>query len=149
MLPFVVDMDTLFEQFVAAWLREHLPSQLRLRAQERISVSGEGSVSFRVDPSIEQRTDKQSLAVLDTKYKVGDKIAPEDVAQVVAYAELKDTTRSLLVYPRTVRFPFDASVGHIQVRTIAFPLDADLETAGQALLVQGTGDWLRDRLVCW
>ena len=134
MLPFVVDMDTLFEQFVVAWLREHLPPHLTLRSQEGISVSGEGSVRFRIDLSIQERATKRVLAVLDTKYKLGNKVASDDVAQVVTYAELKGTKTALLVYPRAVGDPFRGWVGQISVGTITFPLGSDLEAAGTGFL---------------
>lgn len=134
MLPFVVDMAALFERFVAAWLREHLPPHLTLHAQEAITVTEEGWVTFRIDLSIQDRAMKRVLAVLDTKYKGGTSVASDDVAQVVTYAELKRTKVALLVYPRTLPNPFQASIGRIRVGTVAFPLGADLEPAGVAFL---------------
>jgi deoxyribose-phosphate aldolase len=76
----------------------------------------------------------QNLTALDTKYKVGDKVASEDVAQVVTYADLKGTRTALLVYPHVVDNRFHVSVGQIRVGTVAFPLGTDLEAAGTAFL---------------
>ena len=38
MLPFLIDMAKLYEKFVAEWLRVHLPSHLRVREQEKLSI---------------------------------------------------------------------------------------------------------------
>lgn len=39
MLPFLIDMASLFERFVAAWLKQHLPDAYELKVQERVQVS--------------------------------------------------------------------------------------------------------------
>jgi 5-methylcytosine-specific restriction enzyme subunit McrC len=134
MLPFVVNMDTLFEQFVAAWLRAHLPSELKIRVQETVTVVENSQVSFRIDASIVDRSSNRVLCVLDTKYKSASRIRPDDVAQVVAYAEIKGATEGVLVYPEDLASPASADVGHIRVRTLAFSLDGDLDASGKSVL---------------
>jgi 5-methylcytosine-specific restriction enzyme subunit McrC len=134
MLPFVVDMDVLFEQFVAAWLRAHLPPQMKLLVQETVTVVEDSQVRFRIDASIVDRSTNRVLCVLDTKYKSASRIRPDDVAQVVAYAEIKGTSEAVLVYPEDLPSPASANVGHIRVRTLAFALDGDLDSSGNSVL---------------
>jgi 5-methylcytosine-specific restriction enzyme subunit McrC len=134
MLPFVVDMDVLFEQFVAAWLRAHLPPEMKLRVQETVTVMEDSQVSFRIDASIVDRSTNRVLCVLDTKYKAANRIRPDDIAQVVAYAEIKGATEAVLVYPEELASPASADVGHVRVRTLAFPLDGDLDASGKSVL---------------
>lgn len=134
MLPFVVDMDALFEQFVAAWLRAHLPPRFRLRVQETVAVSKQGQVSFRIDASIIERTTALTICVMDTKYKSADRIQAADVAQVVAYAEMKGASEAVLIYPEDLVRSMSSLVGSIRVQTIPFTLSNDLEESGSRLL---------------
>ena len=46
MIPFLIDMAMLFERFVAAWLRVHLPKNLRLRVQEDVDLTEAGDLKF-------------------------------------------------------------------------------------------------------
>jgi 5-methylcytosine-specific restriction enzyme subunit McrC len=74
------------------------------------------------------------LAVLDTKYKREPKPSADDVAQVVAYATRKACKNAVLIYPRTLDAAKDFYVGGVRVRSLGFPLDADLEEGGMRLL---------------
>lgn len=129
-LPFLVNMNRLFEMFVAEWLTACLPAGLELRAQEEVAM-GSG-VSFSIDGVLYDRETRQPLLVLDTKYKDASSPSTADVAQVVAYAEAKGCRDAVLVYP--VRTAFDIRVGTIRVRTLAFLLDGDLEANGLQFL---------------
>jgi len=40
-LPFLVNMPRLYELFVAEWLRQHLPPEMRLESQERVTFGTE------------------------------------------------------------------------------------------------------------
>ncbi len=135
-VPFVIDMAALFERFVAMWLRDHLPQGLRLSIQEELRIGVGGGLSAKIDLMIE-RDDGVPIWILDTKYKAPDGgPAPDDLYQVVAYAEGKACKNAALVYPVQLSKPFrDAwGKGDISVQTATFSLDDDLDAAGHKLL---------------
>ena len=133
MLPFLVDMAGLFELFVAVWLRNHLPSPFRVSVQESYHLGRESDTRFVIDLVI-RNGDK--TWVLDTKYKVPNKAAPDDIAQIVAYAESMETNEGILVYPRRLPGAILYQVGTTTVRILAFDLDGDLQTAGERFVAE-------------
>jgi 5-methylcytosine-specific restriction enzyme subunit McrC len=134
MLPFLVDMASLFERFVAKWLQAHLVEGLQTRAQERMLIGENEDLEFRIDLLVMDATNRKVLAVVDTKYKVPDSPSTEDVSQVVAYAEAKGCQEAVLVYPIHLRKPLDTPIGKIRVRTLAFRLDGDLDENGSSFV---------------
>jgi 5-methylcytosine-specific restriction enzyme subunit McrC len=134
MLPFLIDMARLFEHFVAAWLRRHLPATWQVRAQERITLDGQGQVYFEPDLTVYHAATGRVRSVLDTKYKTPEKPSSEDIAQVIAYAHLKGATEAVLIYPTGLAQPVDVQSRGVRVRSLSFRLDGDLEEAGQAFL---------------
>lgn len=135
MLPFLVHMPTLFEQFVAAWLQAHLPTQLAVRAQQSVGTSHTGSaLRPRIDLVIYDRATGQPRAVLDTKYKTDVRPSEADVYQVMAYADFVRCEEALLIYPTTARQPFQIRTHQKTVRAVTFALDSDLEEAGGRFL---------------
>lgn len=130
MLPFLVDMASLFELFVAKWLQAHPVEGLQTKAQERMLIGENEDLEFRIDLLVADSTKGNVLAVVDTKYKVPDSPSTDDVSQVVAYAEAKSCEEAVLVYPISLKRPLDTRVGKIRVRTLAFRLDGDLDTNG-------------------
>jgi 5-methylcytosine-specific restriction enzyme subunit McrC len=72
--------------------------------------------------------------VLDTKYKSKGHPDAKDVAQVMAYAEMKNCGEAVLIYPIPLNFPEIKSDGRIHVKGMTFSLDGDLEEAGQHFL---------------
>jgi hypothetical protein len=97
-------------------------------------VAPEGDVSFRIDASIVDNETGLTRCVMDTKYKSGRHVRPDDVAQVVAYAEIKGASEALLIYPEELTTPLAVSIGTIGVRAIPFSLAEDLEASGQFVL---------------
>lgn len=134
MLPFLVNMERLYELFVAEWLKTHLPPDLILRVQEKIDVGEKQKISFKIDLVLYDGSTGAAICVLDTKYKAKEQPTPEDVTQVTAYAEMKGCTEAILVYPTLLQSPLDAPIGKIRVRSMVFQLAGDLEEAGQAFL---------------
>lgn len=134
MLPFLIDMASLFERFVAAWLKQHLPDSYEIKVQERVHVS-EGVPTFQIDLVLYDAAQGRALMVLDTKYKKDMTPSNDDINQVVAYAQLKDCRDAVLIYPtkfiHTVDTPFGQ--GH-RLRSLSFDLSGDLDQAGKALL---------------
>lgn len=131
--PFLIDMAWLFERFVAAWLREHVPRTLSVVEQESGAYDPEGEIGYRIDLVL-YRAGGRALAVLDTKYKEDPVPAAADVAQVLSYASRKRCRQAILVYPSALAQPKKFSVGGASMSTMAFPLNATLEEAGQELL---------------
>nr|WP_255604482.1 McrC family protein [Oscillochloris sp. ZM17-4] len=132
MLPFLVDMANLFEGFVEGWMRTQLPPELRLVKQEQHAIGRHGGMSFVIDLVLRDRATEQALIVLDTKYKRD--VKTDDIAQVVAYAEITGCTEAILIYPTMPERPIDTRIGAIRVRSVVFDLDDDIQQAGQRLL---------------
>ena len=134
MLPFLVNMPSLFERFVAKWLHSHLPTSATAQAQETVRVGQSGALEFRIDITLYDATTCVPSCVIDTKYKVSDIPTNDDVAQVVVYAELKGCRDAFLVYPAPLQTPIDEQIGNIRVRSLAFSLGQDLDQAGREFL---------------
>jgi 5-methylcytosine-specific restriction enzyme subunit McrC len=134
MLPFAIDMDRLFELFVAGWLRQHLPLGHALKAQERMEFGSDDELVFQIDLLLSRPGASRPWCVLDTKYKRPTSVSPADVQQVVAYAVAAGCSEAFLVYPVPLARPFDATIGHIRVRSLIFDVSQALELAGQTIL---------------
>ena len=141
-LPFLVNMESLFELFVAEWLKAHLPPRWAIKAQERYQIGDSNGPRFDIDLVLYDTELGRVHSILDTKYKAPDTPSAADISQVVAYAKAKDCDEAVLIYPTLLSSPLDAFVGEkqkIHVRSLVFALDGDLEAAGQrfvgALLV--------------
>lgn len=134
MLPFLVNMERLYELFVSEWLKAHLPSSLMLSVQEKVDVGEDQSITFKIDLVLYDVETGKALCVLDTKYKAKDKPETDDIAKVVTYAEMKGCHEAILVYPVNISVPFDESFGKIRVKSMTFSLSGDLEEAGQAFI---------------
>ncbi|MGB3511264.1 MAG: restriction endonuclease [Microcoleaceae cyanobacterium] len=135
MLPFLVDMARLYEKFVAEWLKFNLPSNLRVKEQEKVDIINP-QIYCRIDLVIyEVKTDKV-VYIIDTKYKLTNKPSTNDINQVVAYATYKNCKEAVLVYPKKLTNPINqlAAKSKIRLRSLTFSLDANLEKAGQDFL---------------
>ncbi len=115
----VFDMEKLFEEFVARFVKRHrdevLPAgwvnaQIEAQSKERTVYLGkrvsDGKDHFRLIPDLLLRsTHSDTLLVADTKYKkltVGGKqnVLSDDVYQMLAYAMRFECPRVLLLYPQ-------------------------------------------------
>ena len=129
MVSFLIDMDRLFEMFVASWLKKNLPEKYDLREQDELYISPDMKPS-RIDIVIYDEEGKE-YCVLDTKYKT--KFERDDLYQLDSYASRKNCNEAILVYPvlpdncPKALFPNQ----NIQVRILVFSLDNDLEQAGK------------------
>lgn len=132
MMPFLLETPTLYERFVARWLDAHLPPPWRVREKEKKVFAAPYPLKFEMDLVLYRENERQ--AVLDTKYKTPLSPATRDVHQVVSYAEALGCSQAILVYPRPLPQPLDAQIGAVRVRSLAFTLGDDLETAGQTFL---------------
>ena len=131
---FAVHMPTLFENFVAQWLRVHLPSQWELDIQHRVPLEGSDRLTFQIDLALREKSTGKHLAVLDTKYKREPEPDERDIQQVVAYAVRMGTARAILIYPHKGMRTRFLRVGSVAVEVRAFDLGGDLERAGKELV---------------
>jgi 5-methylcytosine-specific restriction enzyme subunit McrC len=131
MLPFIVDMPTLYERFVAKWLDEHLSDPYSCTPQENVAI-GDTERDYEVD--LVFYLDEEAIAVADTKYKAPSQPATGDISQVIAYAEAKGVEYAFLVYPEQLPNPVNTQVGTVDVGTLTFGLDDSLDTAVQEFL---------------
>lgn len=134
MLPFLVNMAELFELFVAEWLRTHLPAPWIVKSQEIIVLDSAGQYRFKPDLVIYHRQTRDVRCVLDTKYKVPEQPAHEDIAQVIAYAHFEQSDEAVLIYPTPLTIPLDTVNNGLRIRSVIFNLDRDIEEAGRAFL---------------
>ena len=135
MLPFLIDMNRLFELFVAEWLAAHLPKTHSIKAQEHVEITASGDLEFVVDLVLYDAVEERPLCVLDTKYKRPETPAAGDIEQVVAYAVSKRCHDAALVYPIHLQKPLDTCVGgRVNVRSLTFALNDDIDVAGEALV---------------
>ena len=131
MMPFLINMDKLFELFVAEWLRTNLPENYQLVSQEHIKFGTTGKIHFEIDLVISEIESGKVKYVLDTKYKAPDSPSSPDIHQIVAYGEAKNCKEAILIYPEKLKSPFNGLIGEINLRTLTFPIDGDLEDAGE------------------
>lgn len=136
LIPFLVNMNRLFEMFVEKWLDENLPGRLLLSAHWKHDIDPQTGSHFDVDLVLSERETGRVIAVLDTKYKRHASPASSDVAQVVAYAEALQCRDAILIYPSTETRLLDRSIGDIRVRALRFDLSRKLDEAGRALLAE-------------
>ncbi len=139
MIAFLVKMDRLFELFVARWLKEHLPSGFSIQLQEQIIIDSNMDIKFKIDLSILDERDGRCAFVMDTKYKSGQPSA-SDIQQVTAYAQTKDCREAILIYPDSFGSVLRGKVGTINIRSVVFSLDGDLEKAGNRFVEDLCGE---------
>ncbi|MEG3956515.1 5-methylcytosine restriction system specificity protein McrC [Microcoleus sp. herbarium2] len=132
MLPFLIDMANLYEQFVAEWLNVNTPKGFFVKQPHR--VTHDQNYFDRIDLLLGDSETKKVQYVLDTKYKAPDKVANNDIHQIVAYANALKCQNAILVYPQNLKQPLDIKNDDIRVRSLTFSLDSDLHEAGKTFL---------------
>ena len=132
MLPFLIDMANLYEQFVAEWLKANTPKGFFVKQQHR--VTHDQNYFDRIDLLLGDIATSKVQYVLDTKYKAPDKVANNDYHQIVAYANALNCQNAILVYPQKLKQPLDIKNDDIRVRSLTFSLDSDLHEAGKTFL---------------
>lgn len=131
-LPFLVNMARLYEMFIAEWLKENLPPDLKLETQEKIII--DNNTYFKPDLIIYDLHTLKAKYILDTKYKNPENVSNDDLYQVVTYAVSKHCSEAVLIYPTVLNNSFNQYIGNIKVRSLTFSLNENLEDAGNAFL---------------
>ena len=129
-MPYSVHMPTLFETFVAEWLKAHLGNQFELCVQHRLSLEGSDHLAFQIDLGLMEKNSGRPLVVLDTKYKRESEPEEGDIQQVVAYAVRMGTNKAVLIYPSRETRRFVLQVGSVEVSSLVFDLGRELVQAG-------------------
>ncbi|MEG4318524.1 MULTISPECIES: restriction endonuclease [unclassified Microcoleus] len=132
MLPFLIDMANLYEQFVAEWLNANTPKGFFVQQQRR--VIHDENYSDRIDLLLCDIETGKVQYVLDTKYKAPDRVASSDRHQIIAYATAVNCKNAILIYPQDLKQPLDKTFGDIRVRSLKFSLDDALTEAGKIFL---------------
>ena len=132
MLPFLIDMANLYEQFVAEWLKANTPKGFFVKQQHR--VTHDQNYFDRIDLLLGDSETKKVQYVLDTKYKYPDKVESDDRHQIVAYANALKCHNAILIYPQNLKQPLDIKNDDIRVRSLTFSLDSDFHEAGKTFL---------------
>jgi len=131
--PFVIYMPSLFEAFVAEWLRENMPPEYKVKKKHTATLDSEGKFQFQIDLMITDALTGKTLCVLDTKYKASSKPEESDICQVHTYAAKMGTKSAYLAYP-SVTTPLETSIDEITVRSIVFDISQDPDKAGLLFL---------------
>lgn len=130
MLPFLIDMASLFESFVARWLTKTGIPGHALATQAAVLWDTAERRQAKVDLVLNDQATGKPVCVLDTKYKAPDAASDDDIHQVVFYAQATGCQEAVLIYPVPLSHPTDTRVGDIHVRTLTFALGGDLDAAG-------------------
>lgn len=133
-IPFLLNMPSLFEAFVAKWIQVNLPRGLWLDIQYKKPIDELGTLTFQIDLVLVDVQTNQVLAVLDTKYKRTEKPERADIHQIVTYAESLRTQNAILIYPSTITQERSFPVGKIKVRTLVFDIDLEPEETGKLFI---------------
>ncbi|MDX2254496.1 MAG: hypothetical protein NW214_03180 [Pseudanabaenaceae cyanobacterium bins.39] len=127
---FLIDMPSLYETFVAAWLKKHLPSHLRLYKQYSIQIG----LSCAIDLVIKDLQSEECKFILDTKYKIKETVGSQDLHQVRSYAIAMQCPEAILIYPQNLATAIDSKPDTIRTRSLTFALDDDLDQCGHKFL---------------
>jgi 5-methylcytosine-specific restriction enzyme subunit McrC len=133
-LPFSIDMPKLFEAFVAEWLAEKLPRQMKVDFQYYVQLNANVDLSYRMDLVLRDRQNGQALAVIDIKYKVDEQPSEDDVSQAVAYAVQLGVSRAHLIYPFSLSQSVEAMIGNVMISTIGIDLSRPFSESWNGLV---------------
>lgn len=134
MLPFIVNMPKLYEMFVAEWLKENLPTSIKMKTQESIRIGKYEELSFKIDIVLYDANTMNPIAVLDTKYKNPDIPSQTDINQIATYALSINVKKAILVYPAHLNRQFTWNTQGITVQSQIFDISKDVNTSGQTFI---------------
>lgn len=133
-VPFMLNMPSLFELFMAQWLATHLPENLEVHTQYHAKLKASAELEVRIDIVLRNTISGANIAVLDTKYKDVAVPSMTDVQQAAFYANEISVQRAFLIYPSSGTRPFWVRNGDVTIQTLVFDLGVPLEEAGHSFL---------------
>ncbi|MFQ5923505.1 MAG: hypothetical protein ACE5M4_11750 [Anaerolineales bacterium] len=107
-----------------------------MSAHKQIDISREGSLHWEIDLLIRDLSSDAARLVLDTKYKDSARASTDDIAQVIAHAQVMRCHHAVLVYPKPLDQPLDYWADYIRVQSATFDLGSSLEESGQKFLAE-------------
>ncbi|PKN46561.1 MAG: hypothetical protein CVU59_05725 [Deltaproteobacteria bacterium HGW-Deltaproteobacteria-17] len=136
MLPFLINMPSLFERFVAQSLEHGLAGRFQVKAQQHLPFGESRRWAFRFDLVLRDPATNRVLAVLDTKYKTQMSSGSHDVEQVLAYAAALGCAEAVLVYPVRLPGPLNEVIGAsgVRVRQLSLDIGANLAASVEELI---------------
>lgn len=121
-MPFVIDMPSVFEDYVVEMLRRQAPGGVSVNPGV---VHDHQFGHFEMDAVVYEKVSGEATAIIEVKYKYDMPTSSEDLQQVVAYASALNCSEAVLVYPRVPGSDEKAQIGGTEVRTAGFPLDGN------------------------
>lgn len=140
MVPFNVEMDMLYQKFIAKWLMANLPERYEINQggeEETVTLTefaGE-DIKYRIDIVLYDRERNEPIAVMDAKYKDDERPGTGDISQMVGYAKAIGTGDTFLLYPSGFDDSLEIQLDDVRVRNQIFRLDGDLDANGHQFLV--------------
>jgi 5-methylcytosine-specific restriction enzyme subunit McrC len=146
---FLLDMPTLFEEFVTRRLTVALRGKLRVEAQSPIHLDDQRRVPIR--PDLVLRRGGTALYVGDVKYKVAPLglARSSDYYQLLAYCEALRLREGALIYAQVDDEPPSrvVAVRHSGVRLWTYRLDLSGSPVQLRQSVNGLASWLAERTI--
>lgn len=134
-VPFELNMRSLFESFVAEWLRNNLPAGLAAKCKYNAHVDANFEMRISVDILLVDEKTQEPIAVLDTKYKISDRAYESDIHQIAFYANEIGVRNALLVYPAPAEQTLRINHGkNVRLGSLVFNIGMPLNDAGRAFL---------------
>lgn len=140
MVPFNVEMDMLYQKYVANWLREHLPPRFEINRggdkEETVTLAefAGRDLQYRIDIVLYDRERDEPVCVIDAKYKDDERPDSADISQMVGYAKAVGVEETFLMYPSGFADSLEIQLDDVQVRNLVYPLEDDLDVNGQMFL---------------
>ncbi len=138
-VPFRVEMASLFENFVAKKLEENLPKELELTTQYKCPLDDDRS--WIIDLVVHNGPVEEGnvLFIADTKYSTPNSTSkllprPSSLSQVVSYATALDIDQAYLLYPVSIETEFNQLIGDVRVRTLHFDAEQNFDHSIRSLL---------------
>jgi 5-methylcytosine-specific restriction enzyme subunit McrC len=124
-MPFVIDMPSVFEDYVVEMLRRQASEGRSVRSGV---THNHGFGHFEMDAVVYEKDSGEATSIVEVKYKYSDGPSSEDLQQAVAYASALDCSEALLVYPRATESDSTARIGGTEIRTVGISLEQDLRS---------------------
>ena len=147
---FLIDMNRVFEEFVAARLKRYLAGRVEVHLQYRRAFDEGQSHTLRPD-LVFVAPSGEVVYVADTKYKVTTEGygKREDYYQLLAYVSVLAVEEGMLIYCRRDGDPLprELNIPHARKRLRTFVLDLDGSLADVESQLSGLADHIADRAI--
>jgi len=100
-VPFLIDMEGVYEKYVAEALKLKMPHPFLVSKQETRFFDDSRWLRIRIDIVMRNSESNKIIAVLDTKYKIHEMPDMSDIFQIFSYAQSTGANNAILIYPWT------------------------------------------------